>query len=97
MVPLAARTVAGMDTALAAFSLQSLPMGTGQLGRAMLVLGLVLTFTGLVLLAASALGLGRLPGDVSFGRGATRVHVLLATSLIVSVVATVALNLLLRR
>ncbi len=72
-------------------------MGTAQLGRVMLALALVLATTGLLMLAASALGLGRLPGDLSFGRGGTRVHVLLATSLVISVVATVVLNLLLRR
>ena len=72
-------------------------MGTAQLGRVMLVLAVILAVSGLGLLAASALGLGRLPGDLSFGRGGVRVHVLLATSLVVSVVATVVLNLLLRR
>ncbi len=72
-------------------------MGTAQLGRVMLVLALVLAVTGLGMLGASALGLGRLPGDVSFGRGRTRVHVLLGTGLVLSVVATVVLNLVLRR
>ncbi len=57
----------------------------------------VLAFTGLGLLAASAFGLGRLPGDLSFGRGGARVHVLLGTSVVLSVVATLVLNLLLRR
>ncbi len=72
-------------------------MGAAQLGRVMLILALVLAVTGLVMLGASALGLGRLPGDLSFGRGRTRVHVLLATSLVASVVATVVLNIVLRR
>ncbi len=72
-------------------------MGAAQLGRVMLILGLVLAVTGLAMLGASALGLGRLPGDLSFRRGGTRVQVLLGTSLVVSVVATVVLNLMLRR
>ncbi len=53
--------------------------------------------TGLVLVAASALGVGRLPGDLRFGRGNVRVYVPLATCLVLSVVATLVLNLLLRR
>ncbi len=72
-------------------------MGTEQIGRVMLVLALVLAVTGLGMLAASALGLGRLPGDLSFGRGGARVYVLLGTSVVLSVVATLVLNLMLRR
>ncbi|HEX2063638.1 MAG TPA: DUF2905 domain-containing protein [Acidimicrobiales bacterium] len=72
-------------------------MGTSQVGRFLLVAAVVLGLTGLVLMAASALGLGRLPGDLRFGRGNVRVFVPLATSLVLSVVATVVLNLWLRR
>jgi uncharacterized membrane protein YidH (DUF202 family) len=72
-------------------------MGTSQIGRALLVMAAVLGVTGAVLLAASALGLGRLPGDLRFGTGTTRVYVPLATSIVLSIVATVVLNLLLRR
>ena len=72
-------------------------MGTSQIGRALLVMAVVLGVCGLVLLAASAFGLGRLPGDLRFGSGNTRVYVPLATSLVLSVVATVVLNVLFRR
>lgn len=72
-------------------------MGTSQVGRFLLAAAVVLGLTGLVLLAASALGLGRLPGDFRFGRGNVRVFVPLATSLVLSVVATVVLNVWLRR
>lgn len=68
-----------------------------DIGRFLLVAAVVLAVAGVVLLVASALGLGRLPGDLSFGRGNTRVYVPLATSIVLSVVATVVLNLLLRR
>ncbi|MGH9266154.1 MAG: DUF2905 domain-containing protein [Acidimicrobiales bacterium] len=43
------------------------------------------------------LGGGRLPGDLRFGRGNARVYIPLATCLIVSIVATIALNLFSRR
>lgn len=72
-------------------------MDTGQIGRWLLVAALVLAVAGVVLLAVGGLGLGRLPGDLSFGRGNTRVYVPLATSLLVSIVATVVLNILARR
>ena len=72
-------------------------MGTSQIGRVLLVIALVAGLTGVVLLGASALGLGRLPGDLRFGRGNVRVFVPLATSVVLSVVATVVLNLLVRR
>ncbi|MDP8991518.1 MAG: DUF2905 domain-containing protein [Actinomycetota bacterium] len=68
-----------------------------QLGRVMLILALVLGVTGLLLVLASAAGLGRLPGDLTFHRGRTRIYVPLATSLLLSVVATIVLNFLLRR
>jgi hypothetical protein len=72
-------------------------MDTSQIGRVLLVAALVAGVAGLLLVGASALGLGRLPGDLSFGRGNVRVYLPLATSIVVSVVATVVLNVLLRR
>jgi hypothetical protein len=63
------------------------------LGRILLVGGLLVAAVGAVFL----LGGGRLPGDLSFGRGNTRVYIPLATCLIVSIVATIVLNLLSRR
>ena len=72
-------------------------MDASGIGRVLLVAALVLAVAGGLLLIGSALGLGRLPGDLSFGRGDVRIHVPLATSIVVSVVATVVLNLIFRR
>lgn len=72
-------------------------MTAGQIGRFLVVAAAVLGVTGLVLLAASAIGVGRLPGDFRFGSGNTRFYLPLATSILVSIVATVALNLIFRR
>lgn len=72
-------------------------MTTGQIGRFLVVAAAVLGVVGLILLGASALGLGRLPGDFRFGSGNTRVYLPLATSILVSIVATVVLNLIVRR
>lgn len=72
-------------------------MDASQIGRVLLVVAAVAGIAGAVLVGASALGLGRLPGDFSFGRGNVRVYLPLATSIVVSVVATVVLNVLFRR
>ena len=68
-----------------------------QLGRFLLLAALVLAAVGMLFLVGGALGLGRLPGYLAFRRGNLRVYVPLATSIVLSVVATVAINLLLRR
>jgi hypothetical protein len=69
----------------------------GELARILVVGGLVVAAAGTVLLLADQLGLGRLPGDVRFDAGGVRVHLPFMTCLLVSVAATVLLNLLLRR
>lgn len=72
-------------------------MDVGQIGRVLLVVALVTAVAGVLLMAAGALGLGRLPGDFSMRRGGLRVYAPLATSLVLSVVATIVLNVLFRR
>lgn len=72
-------------------------MDLSTIGRMLLVAGVVLAATGGLLLGASALGLGRLPGDLAFGKGNVRVYVPIATSIVLSIVATIVLNVLLRR
>jgi hypothetical protein len=72
-------------------------MDAGQVGRWLLVAAVVLALAGAVLLVGNKLGIGRLPGDLAFGRGNTRVYVPLATSLLVSIVATIVLNIIARR
>ncbi len=68
-----------------------------DLARLLIVLGLLIAAVGGVLLAAGHLGLGRLPGDIHIRRGNLNVYVPLATGLVISVVATVVLNLVSRR
>lgn len=69
-----------------------------QLGKWLLGVAAVLALAGVLLIALGGRPpLGRLPGDISYRRGNTRVYVPLATSLLVSVVVTIVLNLLLRR
>ncbi len=73
-------------------------MSLDSLGRTMLVLGAVIAaIGGLLLLAGQVPWLGRLPGDISFQRGNFRLYAPLATSLLISVLLTIVLNLLARR
>jgi hypothetical protein len=67
-----------------------------ELGRSLLVAGLLLVLTGLVVLMLGRLGLGRLPGDVVVRRDHVTVYLPIATSLLVSLLLT-ALLWLLRR
>ena len=72
-------------------------MDASQIGRVLLIGGVVLAVLGLVFLAAGGLGVSRIPGDLSFGKRNVRVYVPIATSVILSIVATIVLNLLFRR
>jgi len=72
-------------------------MDASQIGRFLLVGAVILAVAGAIVLGASALGLGRLPGDLAFGKGSARVYVPLATSIVISVVASIVLNVLFRR
>ncbi|GIU84617.1 MAG: hypothetical protein KatS3mg008_1392 [Acidimicrobiales bacterium] len=62
-------------------------------GRVLMLFGAILFAVGLVLSVGSRIGLGRLPGDLSFERDGFAVHIPLATSLLLSVILTVILNL----
>ena len=68
-----------------------------DLARLLVVVGLLTAAVGGVLLVAAHFGLGRLPGDIHLRRGNVNIYIPLATGLVLSVVATVVLNLLSRR
>ena len=72
-------------------------MTLSDIGRALIGVGAVIAVLGAVLVLAGRAGLGRLPGDFSFGGDGVRVYVPLATCLLLSFIATVVLNLLVRR
>ena len=69
-----------------------------DVGRVLIVGGIVLVAAGalVVLLSALGVGLGRLPGDLELRRGNLRVYVPIVSSILVSLVLTLLLNLLLR-
>ena len=70
-------------------------------GRFLLVTGLVLTAVGALLIVAPRIPgfdrLGRLPGDFVVERGPVTIFVPIVSSLLISVLLTIVLNLILRR
>jgi hypothetical protein len=69
-----------------------------ELGRLLVILGGVSVIVGVLLLVGARLPwLGRLPGDIVVRRGPVTFYLPLVTSLVVSIVLTVLLNLFWRR
>ena len=61
-----------------------------EIGKTLIVVGAVLLGAGLLWLAGSRLGLGRLPGDIIIERENFRLYIPLGTCLLVSVVVSAA-------
>lgn len=73
-------------------------MPLDDLGRTLLLVGVLIALVGgILLLAGNVPWLGRLPGDISIERGNFRFYAPIATSLLISLVLTLVLNLLARR
>ena len=72
-------------------------MDLAALGKLVLALGLGLALVGGLLLLVGKGLLPHLPGDLAFRIGNVRVFLPIATSILVSVLLTVVLNLLMRR
>lgn len=65
-----------------------------QLGRLLIIGGVVLVAVGLLLYFSDRIPwLGRLPGDLTFKSGKTRVYIPIATSILLSILLTIILNL----
>lgn len=72
-------------------------MELGQIARGLIGFGAALIVVGALLLVAQRLGLGRLPGDLVVKRPGFTFYAPLATSIVVSLLLTLVLNLWLRR
>jgi hypothetical protein len=74
------------------------PGGLGPIGRLLITIGAAILVVGLILTLADRVpGLGRLPGDFVFRRRGVSVYLPLATSILLSIVLTLLLNLFGRR
>jgi hypothetical protein len=67
------------------------------MGRWLIGLGLAIVALGLIVQFVPQLRLGKLPGDLAFGNGNVRVYVPLGTSILLSVLLTLAFSLFSRR
>ena len=72
-------------------------MDLSALGKLVLVFGLAIAGFGLLLLVVGKGLWPHLPGDLSFKLGSVRVFFPLATSIVLSIVLTLVLNLFFRR
>jgi hypothetical protein len=69
-----------------------------ELGRILLLVGILLAVAGAVLLLAGKVtGIGRLPGDLVLQRGRWTVFLPVGTMVVLSILLTILLNLLFRR
>lgn len=69
-----------------------------DLARLLIIIGLVIAFVGLLMLIAIRFfpWLGNLPGDIRFETSNSKVYIPLATMIIVSIMATILLNIVIR-
>ncbi|CAN5578361.1 hypothetical protein BH20CHL6_BH20CHL6_14900 [soil metagenome] len=68
-----------------------------ELGRVLLVVGLVIAAVGLLAVLGVRLPLGRLPGDIVIGGEGGSIFIPVATMIVLSIVLTVIVNVLTRR
>jgi hypothetical protein len=68
----------------------------GVVGRILLTVGLLVAAVGLLMALGVRLPFGRLPGDISGSSGNVSWSIPLGTSLLISLMLTVLLNLILR-
>ena len=66
--------------------------GLDPIGRLLIVAGIVLAIVGIVIVAAPAIGIGRLPGDIHIDRGSLQVFIPFGTMILVSIILTILLN-----
>ncbi|MDD3732378.1 MAG: DUF2905 domain-containing protein [candidate division Zixibacteria bacterium] len=65
-----------------------------QLGKMLIITGALIFILGVIMLFFDRLPfLGKLPGDISFKSGSMKIYIPLATSIIISIILTILLNL----
>jgi hypothetical protein len=67
-------------------------------GKLLIIIGLVITFAGVVILIATRLfpWLGNLPGDFNFESENFKIYFPLATMILISILGTILLNIVIR-
>ena len=73
-------------------------MGIGFLGKFLILFGLIIMLMGLMLTFSKHIPyLGRLPGDIFYEKGSVKIYFPLMTSVLISIILTVVINLIIRR
>ncbi len=72
-------------------------MDLSGVGKLLLILGAILAIFGVVFVLVGRGVIPRLPGDFSFGGRNWRIYFPLGTSILISIVLTILLNVFLRR
>jgi len=68
-----------------------------EIGRLLVIMGILIAVVGVAFMIGGRIPfLGRLPGDISLSRGNTHVYFPLATSIVLSLLLTLLLNLFFR-
>lgn len=68
-----------------------------EVGRVLLVVGLLIAAVGLLAVLGVRLPFGELPGDIRIGGEGGSIFIPLATMIVISIVLTILLNVFLRR
>ena len=68
-----------------------------ELGRFLVIAGVVVIVVGFFFLLGDKLPLGRLPGDIKLGGEHLRIYIPIATCILLSIVITVIFNLIFRK
>jgi Zn-dependent protease with chaperone function len=68
-----------------------------SIGRFLIVAGTVIIVLGVIFLFADRIPLGHLPGDIRIGTGKVRIYIPIVTSILLSIVLTILVNLFSRR
>ncbi len=66
-------------------------------GRLIITLGIIITVVGIIIIFGSKIGLGRLPGDIFLKKGNVTFYFPILTSIMVSILLTIIVNLFFRR
>jgi hypothetical protein len=72
-------------------------MEPSTVGKVLLGIGVLALIVGGIFLLLGKAGIGSMPGDMRFGKGNVRVYFPLGTSIVISIILTLLLNLFLRR
>ncbi|MHB9133274.1 MAG: DUF2905 family protein [Armatimonadota bacterium] len=70
-------------------------MDLSGIGRVLLLVAVVIFIAGLLMIGLGKLGLGRLPGDITYRRDGVTIYFPLATSIILSILLSLILSFIL--